>query len=98
MAKGRFNMKKNLTIPVNLLEAIHHMCTYSESKILLATMCYGDASPTSTKIGKLTGIAPSNNYFKVRKQLLNLGYLILDDDGIHVNTDKILSDYTLLTN
>jgi hypothetical protein len=97
MAKGGFNMKKNLTIPVNLLEAINHMCTYSESKVLLATMCYGDAAPTSTQMGRLTGIVPTNNYFKVRKQLLNIGYLILDGSGIRVNADKILSDY-LLTN
>ena len=86
-------MKKNLNISIDLLEAIHHMCTYNESKILLTAMCYTNGVPTSTQVGKLTGIAPPNNYFKVRKQLLNLDYLIIDESGMRVNIDKILADY-----
>ena len=89
-------MKKDLIIQTNLLEAIYHLCTYNESKILLAAMCYGDNSPTSTQVGKFIGLTPSNNYFKVRKQLFNLGYLIINDSGMRVNTDKILSDYANL--
>lgn len=89
-------MKKNLTITTDLLEAIHHLCTYNESKILLAAMYYTDGVPTSTQIGKMTGLTPPNNYFKVRKQLINLGYLTIDESGIRVNTDKILFDYAKL--
>ncbi len=89
-------MKENLTIPADLLEAIYHLCTYNESKILFATMCYEGESPTSKQIGKFIGLTPPNNYFKVRKQLFNLGYLVLDGDGMHVNVDKILSDYANL--
>lgn len=90
-------MKNNLTISTDLLEAIYHMCTYNESKILLATMCYTDDSPTSTQIGKFTGVVPSSNYFRTRKQLINMNYLIIGADGMHINVDKILSDYAKLT-
>jgi hypothetical protein len=89
-------MKKNLTITTDLLEAIHHLCTYNESKILLAAMHHTDGVLTSTQIGKMTGLTPPNNYFKVRKQLLNLDYLIIDNNGMRVNIDKILSDYAKL--
>lgn len=85
-------MKDTLTIRINLLEAIYHLCTYNESKVLLAAMCY-NKTPTSTQVGKLTGLDQPNNYFKVRKRLIDMNYLIIDDAGMHVNTDKILSDY-----
>jgi hypothetical protein len=81
----------------DLLIAINNLCTGSEIKVLLAVLTHDSVLSTS-EMQAVTGITKPNNYFRVRKQLLNLGYLILDDSGIYVNTDKILSDYTLLTN
>lgn len=86
-------MKKNITISSTLLEAINHLCNYREIKILLATLCYDGRTPTSTQMSKMTGIVPPNNYFRARKQLIDMGYLILDDSGMHINVEKILSDY-----
>ena len=91
----KHNMKKNLTINTNLLEAIYHLCTYNETKILLGLTCYDDA-PTSTQIGKFTGLIPSNNYFSVRKHLLDRGYIFINDGVARIDTDKILSDYANL--
>ena len=90
-------MEKNIIVPINLLTAINHLCTYAESKVLLATIYCGADAPTSVQMGNITGIKPSNNYFRTRKQLLDLGYLVIGPDGMHVNADKILEDYTKLT-
>ena len=82
----------------DLLIAINHLCTYTEYKILFAVSYFDGVNPSFEDIKKLTGITKSNNYFRSRKQLINLGYLIIDESGMHVNTDKILNDYALLTN
>lgn len=89
-------MKKNITIPTDLFIAINHLCTYRESKILFAALNCHDGILTSTDMIKLTGISKTNNYFKARKQLLNLGYLTIDDNGMNVNADKIIADYAKL--
>lgn len=73
--------------------AINHLCTYTEYKILFAVSCYGGTIPTFAHIQRITGITCPNNYFRARKQLINLGYLIVDDKGMRVNTYKILKDY-----
>jgi hypothetical protein len=82
-----------MTISIELLRAINHLCTYIEAKILLAVIHYNGIRPTFTQIQQLTGIPHSNNYFRVRKQLVDRGYLFIDDNGVHVNTDTILKDY-----
>ena len=61
-------------------------------------MAGGEAVGTFAQIQEMTGITKSNNYFKTRKQLVNSGYLIVDESGMRVNADKLLSDYSLLTN
>lgn len=73
--------------------AINHLCTYTESKILFAVAYYEGIIPTFAEIQRVTGITKPNNYFRSRKQLLNLGYLIIDGDGMYINEDKILHDY-----
>ena len=80
-------MNSDLTI------AINHLCTYTEAKILFAATYYKGANPTFVEIQKVTGITQPNNYFKARKQLLNIGYLIIDGNGMYVNADAILKDY-----
>ena len=89
--------KDNMTISKDLLVAINNLCSGSEVKVLLVVLAHGSTLST-TQMQAATGITKSNNYFRVRKQLLNLNYLIIDGSGMHVNADKILSDYTLLTN
>ena len=81
-----------------LLIAINNLCSGSEVKVLLAVLAHDSNKMSAAQMQNATGITKSNNYFRVRKQLLNLGYLIIDDSGMHINVDKILSDYTLLTN
>ncbi len=82
-----------MTISIELLRAINHLCTYIEAKILLASMHCNGTKPTFAQIQQLTGIPHSNNYFRVRKQLVDRGYLFIDDNGVYVNTDAILKDY-----
>ena len=82
-----------MTISIELLSSIHHLCTYIEAKILLATIHYDGTKPTFVQMQQLTGIPHSNNYFRVRKQLVDRGYLFIDNNGVHVNTDAILKDY-----
>jgi hypothetical protein len=81
----------------DLLVAIHHLCTYTEYKILFAAAYYEGTNPTFAEIQDVTGITQPNNYFRERKQLVRLGYLTVDNNSMHVNVDKILADYALLT-
>jgi len=64
-----------------------------EAKILFATIHYNGSKPTFAQIQNITGIVYPNHYFKTRKQLIDRGYLFVDDNGVHVNTDAILKDY-----
>lgn len=82
-----------MTISKDLLIAINNLCTGSEVKVLLTVLAHDSTTLSTAQMQKTTGITKPNNYFRVRKQLLNLGYLIIDDNGMHVNTDKILFDY-----
>ena len=86
-------MKQNITIPTDLLVAINHLCTYVESKILFASIYYENDCPTFVQIQKVTGITQPNNYIRTRKQLLDLGYLVADENSIRIDTDAILNDY-----
>jgi hypothetical protein len=76
-----------------LLIAINHLCTYTEYKILFAAAYHNEAIPTFAEIQRLTGITKSCNYFKSRKQLVNLGYLTINDTGMYINEEKIINDY-----
>lgn len=90
-------MNTNITISKDLAVAINNLCSGSEVKVLLSVLVFGAAKPSTIQMQKLTGISHPNNYFRVRKQLVDLGYLIIDEDGIHINVDKLLSDYAKLT-
>jgi hypothetical protein len=90
-------MNTNITISKDLAVAINNLCSGSEVKVLLSVLGFGAAKPSTIQMQKLTGISQANNYFRVRKQLVDLGYLIIDENGMHVNADKILSDYAKLT-
>lgn len=87
-----------MRISKELLIAINNLCSGSEVKVLLAVLAYDSNKISTAQMQKITGITKPNNYFRVRKQLLNLGYLTMNDGAMQVNTDKILTDYTLLTN
>ena len=82
-----------MTISKDLLVAINNLCTGSEVKVLLTVLAHDSTTLSTTQMQKITGITKPNNYFRVRKQLLNLGYLIIDDNGMRVNAEKILFDY-----
>ena len=43
---------------------------------------------------KMTGISKPNNYFKIRKQIENKGYIETDEDGnLYINTKRIMDEY-----
>ena len=86
-----------MKITKDILVAINNLCTGSEVKVLLAVLAYDPVTLSTTQMQNITGITKPNNYFRVRKQLLNLGYLTIDDSVMDVNTDKILEDYSKLS-
>lgn len=58
--------------------------------------CKGDGSfsPSLQYMQKVTGITKPNNYYKVRKQLENEGYISTDQYGnLYIDTQKIIEKY-----
>ena len=86
-------MKNNITISTDLVIAMNHLCTHTELKILLAALCHENCDLSFVQIKNTTGITQSNNYFRVRKQLLLREYLLVDEFGLYVNAGVILNDY-----
>lgn len=85
-----------MSYPQDLLQAINHLCTYNEQRLLLTLLgCKGDGSfsPSTDYILDMTGITKACHYFSVRKSLENRGYLKLEDGVIFVQTQVILEDY-----
>lgn len=82
--------------PQELIKAINHLCTYNEQKVLLILLgCKGDGSfrPSTEYVLDMTGITKPNHYFTIRKNLEDKGYIITEENRIHVETTKILEDY-----
>ena len=88
--------KNFVMYPTDLFAAINNLFNGNESKILLTLLgCKGDGSfsPSTQYMLKMTGISKPNNYFKIRKQLEDKGYIQVDETGnIYVDVDQILSD------
>ena len=82
-----------MTISIDLLSAINHLCTHMESKILFAAIYYDGTTPSFAQVQQITGITQPNHYFKARKELVGRGYLYLDAGGMHINADVILEDF-----
>lgn len=87
--------KSFMVYPSNLFSAINNQLGGNEAKVLLTLLgCKGDGSfsPSTAYMQKMTGISKPNNYYKVRKQLEDKGYIQLDEKGnIYVDVQKILS-------
>ena len=83
--------------PNELFAAINNQFNGNEAKILLTLLgCKGDGSfrPSTSYMLKMTGISKPNNYFKIRKQLENQGYIELDEHGnLYVNASEIIKQY-----
>lgn len=86
-----------MNVSLDLLAAMNNLCSGSEIKILLVVLECESMTLTTSQMLKLTGITKPNNYFRTRKQLINLGYLIIKDDHMSVNYYKILKDYEKLS-
>ncbi len=89
------NKPRNFVMyPTNLFSAINNIFNGNEAKIMLTLLgCRGDGSfsPSTQYMLKMTGIRHKNNYFKIRKQLEDRGYLKTDEDGnLYVNVAQIL--------
>lgn len=86
-----------ILIPTDLFAAINTLFNGNESKILLTLLgCKGDGSfsPSTQYVQKMTGISQSNNYYKIRKQLENKGYIETDSKGnLYIDSNKILKQY-----
>lgn len=86
--------KSFMVYPSNLFSAINNQLGGNEAKVLLTLLgCKGDGSfsPSTAYMQKMTGISKPNNYYKVRKQLEDKGYIQLDEKGnIYVDVQKIL--------
>ena len=90
--------KKDFVVfPSDLFAAINTLFSGNESKLLLTLLgCKGDGSfsPSTTYMQKMTGISKPNNYFKIRKQIENKGYIETDEDGnLYINTKRIMDEY-----
>lgn len=90
--------KSNFVIfPSDLFAAINTLFSGNESKLLLTLLgCKGDGSftPSTTYMQKMTGISKPNNYFKIRKQLEDKGYIQIDEKGnLYINTKQIIDKY-----
>jgi hypothetical protein len=81
--------------PNDLFSAINTIFSGSEAIVLLAWLgCKGDGSfaPNISYILKLTGISKAENYYRVKRDLVNSPYVEEDEEGnIHVDTAKIIS-------
>ena len=92
--KEKYMKNKYVSYPIELFAAINRKFNGNEAKILLTFLgCAGDGSfaPNLAYIEKMTGITMSSNYYRVKKTLIDRGYLKLDKEGdIHVEIDLIL--------
>lgn len=79
----------------DIVIAINNLCTGTEAKILLSLLLCEPEETSMKSMLMMTGITKPNNYFRTHKHLLDIGYLTIDESGMHVNTDKILADHPL---
>lgn len=81
--------------PNDLFSAINAIFSGSEAIVLLAWLrCKGDGSfsPNISYILKLTGISKPENYYRVKRNLVNSPYIEEDELGnIHIDTTKIIA-------
>lgn len=82
--------------PKELLQAINHLCTYNEQRLLLALLgCKGDGtfSPSVDYILSTSGITKPNHYYVARKNLEEKKYIEIVDGAMHIDVDSIIQDY-----
>lgn len=82
--------------PQDLLQAINHLCTYNEQRVLLTLLgCKGDGSfsPSAEYMLSMTGITKPSHYFSVRKDLEEREYIKVEDGSMFVQTTRILEDH-----
>jgi len=81
--------------PNDLFSAVNAIFSGREAIVLLAWLgCRGDGSfsPNISYILKLTGISKPENYYRVKRDLINSPYVEEDEDGnIHIDTTKLIA-------
>ena len=87
--------KNNFVLyPNDLFSAVNTIFSGNEAIVLLAWLgCKGDGSfsPNISYILKLTGISKPENYYRVKRNLVNSPYIDEDEDGnIYINTEMII--------
>ena len=89
------NPRSYLIYPKDLFAAVNATCSGNEAKVLLTLLgCKGDGSfsPSTQYMLEMTGIPKPNHYYAIRKKLEDKGYITVDDGGIYIQTQKILSE------
>ena len=90
--------KTFVVYPLDLFAAVNSIFNGNEAKIILTLLgCKGDGSfsPSTAYMQKITGITKPNNYYKIRKQLEDKGYIEIDEQGnLHINTERIKEEAT----
>lgn len=80
--------------PNDLFSAVNTIFSGNEAIVLLSWLgCKGDGSfsPNISYILKLTGISKPENYYRVKRDLVNSPYIEEDEYGnIHIDTTKII--------
>lgn len=90
--------KNNFVLyPNDLFAAINNIFSPNEATVLLTWLgCKGDGSfvPNISYMLKVTGISTAENYYRIRRGLVDSKYIEEDEEGnIHIDTMKIIQDW-----
>ena len=88
-----------LQFPSELFAAINTLLSENEAKIMLTLLgCPGDGSfsPSSEYMLRMTGIDSKEDYFRIRKHLIDKGYIERSDSGLYIDPDILLEEYRTL--
>lgn len=82
-----------------LFAAVNNLFNGNEAKVMLTFLgIKGDGSfrASAEYMLKMTGIKDKSNYFRIRKKLIDDGYLDLKENCLFIDVDKIISNYKSL--
>ncbi len=82
--------------PNDLFAAINNMFSRNEAIILLTWLgCKGDGSfsPNISYMLKMTGIKAPENYYRIKRDLIESQYVIEEDGCIHIEANRIIDDW-----
>lgn len=78
---NKANNRPYTIIPLALIQKLNNTFTGDALKVMLTYLsCTGDGSfaPSTEYMLKMTGISNPGNFYRIRKQLINQGYITYD--------------------